>query len=215
MDPLSSSLQRVGDALVTAEGQRALLERQETEARARSDTAHHRAEVLKAALDILRGLEDQWRKKVEGGLTSLISQGMSMVFDEEIEVVLEATTYRDATALKIKLKQNGLTLPLTAKGGSYAQVCGFLWQVYFLRSAEPPLTSTLILDEPFAMVSEEFRPSLGELLQELAKAGMQFLIILHEREMVASADVAYVVQLNDAGASYATQIVSTEEESVL
>lgn len=200
---------------MAAEGQRALLERQEAEARARSDSAHHQAEVLKQALDILRGLEGQWRAKVEGGLTGLISRGMSRVFDEDIEVVLEASTYRDATALKIKLKQNGLTLPLTAKGGSYAQVCGFLWQVYFTRSAQPALTSALLLDEPFAMVSEEFRPALGELIQELAKAGMQFLIILHEREMVASADLAYVISLNENGESLASLVKDLHSEDTL
>lgn len=173
-------------------GQRELLASQVDEAEAERDAALAHAERMQAALDILRGLEGEWRKKIEGGITSLISRGLTEVFGTPTEVLLEEGKYRDSTTLEVKIKQGDLVLPVDgAKGGSVAQVLGFLWQVYMVRSAN--LTPTLILDEPFAMVRAEYRPALGELLRELAKAGMQLIIVDDERGMMEYADTVYEV----------------------
>lgn len=189
---LNSRLRQTRTLIDHFDGQRSLLARQLADAEARQHEAQHRAEVLQASLDVLRGLEGEVRQKVEGGITGLISRGLTEVFGTPTEVVLEAGKYRDSTTLEVKIKQGGLTLPVDgAKGGSVAQVLGFLWQVYMVRSAN--LTPTLILDEPFAMVRAEYRPALGELLRELAKAGMQLIIVDDERGMMEYADTVYEV----------------------
>lgn len=188
---------------------------QQTEALMRGQEAHAQAELLRSSLDILRALEGQWRDKVSKSLTDPISRGLTAVLETPTEVLLEASTYRDSTAIAIKIKQGDLiTSPKDSNGGSVAQIAAFLWQVYLLRSVYPPLALTMVLDEPFWAVSEEYRPAFGDLLRELANSGIQMLIALHEREMIDAADRAYVVQWEDTGAT-ATLLKTANEDSVL
>lgn len=192
------------------EGARDLLHRQITEAEDVQAKQLARAALLREAAELLRNLEGEWRAKVEGQITSLISRGLSLVFGEPIDVSLEAHTYRDTTALEIKVKQGDLVTSVAdSKGGSLVQVLAFLWQVYVLRASKD-LTPTLILDEPFAMVREEYRGALGELLKEIAKSGIQMLIIPQDREMLDVADAAYEVMWYNDGAQL--NLIKAENE---
>jgi len=87
--------------------------------------------------------------------------------------------------------------------------------VLLLISAQPLLRRVMILDEAFAHVSREYRPGLCELLTHLnAQLGMQFLVITHEPELLACAQLAYEVELYD-GAARIKKILDRTEEMAL
>lgn len=209
----TAELSRLGQSLSRLEGRADTLKQQLGEARAAAYQQAAEADECAKVLAVLRGLEAAWRERIEGGIASIISHGLSVVFGEPIEVVLETTTFRDTTSMEILIRQNGaLSSVLDAKGGSLVQVLGFLWRLFLTVTAQPPLARVLVLDEPFAMVSEEYRPALAELLRELStRLGVQFLIITHEKELTDAADVAYeVVWYNNAARLHTIKNASEE-----
>lgn len=157
---------------------------------------------LSTILDILQGMESAWRERFQQGLETIVSQGLTAVFGEDIKVRLEATTQRDATSIAIKVEQGGVeTDVMDAKGGSLVQVLSFLLIVLLVVSSQPPLRRTVILDEPFGMVSTHYFPRLCELITQLnAQLGMQFIMTTHNMELLACAQRAYEVYCNDGAA---------------
>lgn len=155
------------------------------------------SEELRSILNILQGMEESWRERFQQGLATIVSRGLTAVFNEEISVRLETTTVRDATSITIKVEQNGFeTDVMDAKGGSLIQIMSFLLIVLLVVSSQPPLRRTVLLDEPFGMVSAQYFPALCELIKQLrTQLGIQFLMITHNMELLACAERAYVVEL--------------------
>jgi DNA repair exonuclease SbcCD ATPase subunit len=177
-------------------GQRALLEDQLADALGMHDKANERADDLDQTLRFLQTMEEEWRERFQQGLAAVVSDGLSSVFGRELKAVLETTTHRDATSIELYIEEEGRLREIRgARGGSLIQVLSFLLKLLMLVSARPPLRRVMVLDEPFAMVSAEYRPRVGALLRELsARLGVQFIIVTHEPELVDYADVAYEVR---------------------
>ncbi len=167
-----------------------------------ADAAAAAADDLTETLAVLRGLEVQYRERFQKNLSAIVSRAVSAVFGEEIEVKLVAKTFRDVTSLDIRIMQDGLETDIfSARGGSLVQVVAFALRVLMVAS-NPKLRNFIALDEPFAMVSAEYRPKVAELVVELAKnPGIQFLIITHEPELLEAADMAYEVGKKDGRAT--------------
>lgn len=213
------SLQDLGMRIGVLMGKREALEETITRNRSVAGGSYGEAEDIEKVMAIIRGLEGEWRGRIEDGLERIISHGLTVVRGEPSKVVLETTTFRDTTAIAVMLEQNGvLTDPLEERGGTVVQVLAFLWRVYTALVNLPPLARTLILDEPFSQVSEEYRPAMGELLRELhEQLGFQFIIFTHEKELIDAADVAYEVYLKDEPTRLAgvKTIKSASEEATL
>ncbi len=110
---------------------------------------------------------------------------------------------------------NGLETDIIgAKGGSVVNVFSTLLRFLFTLSNTPELRRILVLDEPFSMVSAEYRPALCSMLQEMCeRLGFQLLFTSHEEELVESADTAYVIVKDGKGTL--ERLKSPEEASVL
>jgi hypothetical protein len=147
------------------------------------------------ALVILQELEKTWRGQYEADLAAVGGQGLSAVFAKTIEVVLESTIKRGVASLDFALITDGLRTRIKgAKGGSVAQVLSTMLRLLTTLSNRPPLRRLLALDEPFSMVSAEFRPALCAMLREITeRLDFQLLLTAHEEEMLDAADVAYAV----------------------
>ena len=167
---------------------------------------------LEKALAILRGLEEETRELFQSMLGDLASHCVSAVFGEDIRIKLVSKTYRDVAALDIVVEQDEMETDIfSAKGGSLVQVVAFALRLVLVVT-NPSLRNFMALDEPFAMVSAEYRPRLAALLIELNRElGVQFFIITHEPEMVDAADVAYEV-VKDGTKAKARLIKQENEE---
>lgn len=159
--------------------------------------------ALTTILGILQGMEEAWRERFAAGLQGIVSQGLTAVFGEQINVRLETTTTRDTTNISIKIEQGGYeTDVMDAKGGSLIQVLAFLLLVLMVISAQPALRRVVILDEPFGMVSTHYFPPLCQLITGLRQSlGMQFIMVTHNMELLACAERAFVVECNGGAAS--------------
>ena len=174
-----------------------------------SETGHEQHEE---ALVVLQELEKTWRGTFEQALASVVGEGLSAVFGDEIELLFISDIKRDVAHLDMKLKTNGLVTSLMgAKGGSVINVLSVLLRVLLTISSRPEMRRVLILDEPFSMVSAEYRAPLAQLLKEMAeRLDVQFIITSHEPEISDAADVAY--QILKDGRGTAVRLKSPEEE---
>lgn len=210
---MPSKIESAAHILSRIDGMRDSLTEQRDSAQERAEENEERAAVLDQTLAVLRGLEAEYREHFAGTLSDIVSHAVSSVFGEDIRVRLETATFRGTTSMEIVVEQDGMeTGILSAKGGSLVQVCAFSMRVVVLLTAGRQLMPLLVLDEPFAMVSAEYRPQVAELIRELAdKAQMQFLIITHEPELVEAADVAYEVDKPTSKSAVLRLIKQAEE----
>lgn len=189
------------------EGERDSLARLQREAEERRDEATAERERHEKALKVLQGLEEVWRKDFQKGLASVVSQGLTAVFGEKMEVELESSLSRDVASTEIKLTvgegaQSITSGVLGSTGGSLVNVLSLLLRVLMLVSIRPKLRRVLLLDEPMSMIDEYDLPaSVGQLIRNLAeRLNLQFVIVTHEHQLVDIADIAYEVKKKDGKA---------------
>ncbi len=200
MQRLSAITERtnlVDRSTTEAEGQLKLLVSQLEHARGQAQGAADEATLLTHVNDVLKEVEQNWRRSSEQTLADIISRGLSGVFDEEIKVTIESKVVRDTTSMTLKLEQRGVQIGniIEGTGGSIVSVLNVLLLVWMLINVKPPLTRVLVLDEPFRMVESRHLPAIGQLLRELnERLGIQFIISSHEPELMDAADIVHEVQ---------------------
>lgn len=86
-----------------------------------------------------------------------------------------------------------MTPVLESHGGGLASVIGFLLRVtVILLDARSSMSRTIILDESFGMLSEQYIEAMAEFMKELTvKAGFQFILVTHAPEWEDYADKTY------------------------
>lgn len=173
-------------------------------------------EELTEALQVFQTLEGAWHRQLEERISSLISRGLSLVFEEPLKLVLETKTRGELSAMDFKLVQtvDGVELVtdiVGSKGGGVVAVVSFLLRLFVLLLSKPPLRHVLLLDESFAHVSKEYVPNLARLLRQLVnETGVQIILVSHEPLFGEHADVVYEISQNRQGESQARRINQQE-----
>ena len=184
-------------ALARHDGAREAVRATLAEAEERVAATGDEAELLRTVLDRLEGMDASWRRNFEHSLATIVSEGLSFVFGEELQVLIQTATRADMSAVDFIMKRNGQEEDiLDGQGGGYINIIAFLLRVLLIVAARPLLRYVLILDEPFAHLSQEFRHSLAEMMAALIdRLDFQALMITQEREYVDVADVAYRAEI--------------------
>lgn len=193
---LQSRAARVDRSITGTEGQLLLLTTQRHEVAQRHSRIELLLAVLTAALAVLQELEGAWRRSFESRLSSVVSDGLTAIFGEEIKLEVKSTVKRDATSMQLVLTQGDIEIDdiVGGTGGSLVSVLDVLLKILLLVSA-PDLRRVLVLDEAFRMVEARHLPALGQLLRELSdRLSMQFILVSHETELLDAADVVYSVE---------------------
>ena len=184
-------------ALARHDGAREAVRATLIEAEERVAATGDEAELLRTVLDRLEGMDASWRRNFEHSLATIVSEGLSFVFGEELQVLIQPTTRADMSAVDFIMKRDGQEEDIMeGQGGGYVNIIAFLLRVLLIVAARPLLRYVLILDEPFAHLSQEFRHPLAEMMAALIdRLGFQALMITQEREYVDVADVAYRAEI--------------------
>ncbi len=174
--------------------------------------ALHKADTCHQAGIALSALETAYRKQLEETFSAIVTRAVNEVFVDEGNSV-QVRQANTGTGLEIVAMRDGLETGIfDAKGGSFAQVVAFVLRAFLTAMHPGHLRRILILDEPFGMVSAEYRPRVAALIRTLAdELDMQFLIVSHEPELAEAADVAYeVVREGDYATLVATKVLGEE-----
>lgn len=166
------------------------------------------------ALTILHELEATWRVVYEDAFAGLGTQGLSAVFGKDMEVLLTSTVKRGTASLDVDLIKEGKKTKIKGgSGGSVAQVLVFLLREIITLSGRPAPRPLMALDEPFSMVSKEFRPALCAMIRDFSsRLGVQCLFASHEDELADVADSVVLIHGDGKGTPEVIERREIEQE---
>lgn len=196
------------------EAQTALLDRVNVHiADARSEI-----DILEQVTTLLQGLEASWNKQFQTSVAKVISRGLTLVFEEPMELRIVPKVRGDVTTVDFKIVQgegkNAIETDIMgAKGGTVVALVNVLIRALLILSSRPPLRRLLILDEPFGLADDQYIPAFGSLLRELCdKLGFQIIVVSHEAALVDMADTAYeIYKVSDKKGNTFRQLRSRNE----
>lgn len=198
-------LESLSRDLARIEGARETVAASLKEATERLSATGDEVEILVAVGDLLQGMEGAFQHNFQRTLAAVVSEGLSQVFGEELEVRIETSTKADMSAVQFRLiKADGNAEDImNGQGGGYVNIIAFLLRVLLILAARPLLRRLLILDEPFAHVSPEFRQPTAEMVQALIdRLDFQMVMVTQEWEYVEVADRAYKAVLPAGGSRF-------------
>jgi DNA repair exonuclease SbcCD ATPase subunit len=190
---LQVRLDRLNQELARHEGARETVAAVLAEAEERVTATGDEAEILRTVLDRLQGMEQVWQRKFQKSTEAIVSEGLSHVFGEELQLQIKPSTKADMSAVEFVLIKDGQEEDIMeGQGGGYIGIIAFLLRVLLIMASRPLLRLVLVMDEPFAHLSVEFRHPLAEMASALIdRLGFQVLMVTQEREYVDAADIAY------------------------
>jgi DNA repair exonuclease SbcCD ATPase subunit len=190
---LQARLTTLNQELARHEGAREAIAATLAEAEERVTATGDEAEILRTVLDRLQGMEQVWQRKFQKSTEAIVSEGLSHVFGEELQLQIRPSTKADMSAVEFVLIKDGQEEDvMTGQGGGYIGIIAFLLRVLLIMASRPLLRLVLVLDEPFAHLSIEFRHPLAEMMAALIdRLGFQLLMVTQEPEYVDAADAAY------------------------
>lgn len=155
----------------------------------RADEALIQADVCEEASRLLAQFADSRQAHVITVMQNIASLGLSQVFDEPIELTIEQVVRARRVEMDVKIKTGTLETPIMeARGGGLASVAGFLLRISVLLLT-PEARKLMVLDETFAMLSEDYVPRLADFLKELCeKTGLQIILVTHQDQFIDAAD---------------------------
>lgn len=161
------------------------------------------AQLLERTAALLAQLGEQRQTTAQLQIEGLVTRGLQTIFGEDLSFhVVQSVRGRQAhTDFVVRSTLSDGTQVDTpvmeARGGGLAATVGFLLRlVVMLLSGQRD--TLLVLDETFAMVSDEYTGRLAEFLREVVdKTGVQVLMVTHQAAFTEPADKVYRFTLRD------------------
>lgn len=189
-----AELRSVRDALSRLDGKVELAERFMAESRALTLDA----DVTQKARLMLESYSEEEQAKLLGRVEALVSRGLQVIFGEGYGFSIEVGESRGqvTTEFRVTVGEAGRD-PLESHGGGLVNIVAFVLRLVVV-ALTPGLSRTVVLDEPFAQLSGGYLEAVGSFLRELVDAtGIQLLLVSHEPEIAAVADVAWRMKRQD------------------
>lgn len=169
-----------------------------------------KAEAAKtdAALEMVRTLSADLRSGLERRLRSVATKALRSVTggDGMAHITFEERGGRPSVDIAISSDGKTPHSPKYGKGGGVGDVValGLRMAVWSMMAPRPrPL---FVLDEPMRFVSKEYQPIVSGMLKAMAgRAGVQFIVVTHQRELEESADKVLTVSINRKGESHVSE----------
>lgn len=129
-----------------------------------------------------------------GKVESIVSDGLNLVFDQDLQLVLERKEGAKGDSYRLMVKQGDVIgPPIDTMGGGVVNVISFLLRVIMIQRFK--LNKLIVLDESFSNVSEVHIPAVSEMLKSLCTDhGYTILLVTHQSKFTAYADRVYQVE---------------------
>lgn len=148
--------------------------------------AEERLGFLGEAQELAQDTAQQVQQKVHSQIAGVVSRCLEAVFsDEAYKFKIYFEQKRGRTEARSVFQKDGHDLdPMNGSGGGVIDIASFALRVARLLLTQPPLRRVITLDEPFKFVSEEYRPQVKQMLEELSKdMGIQIIMTTHIEEL--------------------------------
>jgi len=154
----------------------------------------HRHEQAREIVRIV-GMETQ--KQLQFHISDITSLALEAVFLDPYTLEVEFVQRRNKTECDLFFVRDGMKVdPLTASGVGAVDVATFALRIASWSMAMPRTRNTIILDEPFRYLSEDYQEKASQMVKEISeKLGIQFIIVTHEPVLASYADKTFEVSI--------------------
>tara|TARA_R110000824_G_scaffold89967_7_gene220176 strand:+ start:584 stop:1150 length:567 start_codon:yes stop_codon:yes gene_type:complete len=148
-------------------------------------TSEQSEQDLNSAQEIIQTVSKTIQENAHSKIASVVSRCLESVFDEPYKFQISFERKRGKTEAKISFVRDEVEVdPMTASGGGVVDVAAFALRLSCLMLSVPPVRKTLILDEPFKFVSQNYRDRIRELLESLSEdLKVQIIMVTHIPEI--------------------------------
>lgn len=154
----------------------------------------HRHEL---AREIVREVGLRTQSELSFHISDITSLALEAVFDNPYTLEVEFVQRRNKTECDLYFVRDGNKVdPLTASGVGAVDVASFALRIASWSMMNPRTRNTIILDEPFRFLSEDYQERASTMLKEISdKLGIQFIIVTHEQVLASYADKIFEVSI--------------------
>lgn len=194
VDDIAGRLRRREQALAQRIGEARVVKGRIDDLTEEVETLGQEMELMGKTSAVLHELSTAVQERFLNAIEKLISEGLTAVFEVPIIFRIKSTTRNRQVNLDFELEnEDGTTTDLLdARGGGLISLCGVLLRVVMVRLMSDRVRQIMILDEPLAMLSAEYVPAAGELIQKLSsELDIQVIMVTHQPEFMDTADIAY------------------------
>lgn len=154
---------------------------------------------------VLNSIGEERQLKAQDTIEELVTQGLQQIFDDSLSFHIVQNVKAKSSSVEFVVRttlSDGTivdTPVMDARGGGLAATIGFLLRVVILLLKNgKEADNILILDETFAMVSDEYLEGLGEFLRRLVEdTGIQIIMVTHQPIFGEYADALYRFGITD------------------
>lgn len=150
------------------------------------------------AREIIRTVGIETQRQLQFHISDITSLALDAVFDDPYELKVEFVERRNKTECDLKFVRGDMEIdPMTASGVGAVDVASFALRIASWSMMRPRTRPTIILDEPFRFLSENYQDKASQMLKELSeKLGLQFIIVTHEQTLSSYADRTFEVSIH-------------------
>ena len=149
------------------------------------------------AREIVREVGLKTQQQLQINISDITSLALEAVFPDPYELQVEFVQRRNKTECDLYFVRDGNKVdPLTASGVGAVDVAAFALRIASWSMMQPRTRNTIILDEPFRFLSENYQEQASNMLKEISqKLGIQFIIISHNVTLANCADKSFTVHI--------------------
>lgn len=180
------------DALVKATGELESLRVQQQRAQEALEVERTDQELTVKARVLLEQYSEIEQQQLKAKVEALCSRGLQTIFGEGYSFSIEMRMLRKQAGMEFTITRELVERdPMDAHGGGLVNVVALVLRLTIV-ALTPGLSRTVVLDEPFAQLSQGYIEGMGRFIRELVDAtGIQLIIVSHETEIADVADQAY------------------------
>ncbi len=192
-----SKLQLIRNSLEQQKGQKIQIEttitRTEQEVKVcKKDLRRH-----EKAREIIRIVGLKTQQQLQYHISDITSLALEAVFPKPYTLVAEFVQRRNKTECDLFFSRDDNKVdPLSASGGGAVDVAAFALRIASWSMQRPKSRPTLIMDEPFHWLSNDFQEKASVMVKEVSKKlGIQLIIITHNPILASYADKVFETKL--------------------
>jgi DNA repair exonuclease SbcCD ATPase subunit len=142
------------------------------------------------ALIIVIEVGKKTQEQISFHISDITSLALSSIFPDPYTLEVEFVQRHNKSECDLYFVRNENKVnPLKASGGGTVDVACFALRIASWSMQTPHRRNTIILDEPFRFVSENYQEQASTMLKEISKRlGIQFIVITHSQVLASFAD---------------------------
>jgi len=194
VQPLDDTLSALGARLREGAGAQRVLREQREAADRQAREARAEAALIEEVVAYFAAVRELLKERLETSLSSIVSDGLTRVYGEPLQLVIELDDRADLPVARFRLRdERGLETELIeARGGGLVNIASFLLKVRLIMGMVPEQARVLALDEPFVNVDGVAIDAVCALLRRIAhEGGFQVIVITQRTDLSEAADLEY------------------------